>query len=66
LSNDKSSSVDQHTVLPEPVIPDLAKHLERIKALHHIFTEWGMAVRVPGKERLRRPAIRSPADTIGK
>ena len=32
---------DRVTVLPETVIPDLTKHLERIRALHHIFTERG-------------------------
>jgi len=32
---------DRITVLPETVIPDLTKHLERMKALHRIFTERG-------------------------
>ena len=32
---------DRITVLPEAVIPDLKKHLEKTKALHEVFTERG-------------------------
>jgi integron integrase len=32
---------DRITVLPETVIPDLTKHLERTKALHQLFTARG-------------------------
>lgn len=32
---------DRITVLPESVIPDLTKHLERTKALHQVFTARG-------------------------
>ena len=32
---------DRITVLPESVIPDLKRHLEKIKALHEVFAERG-------------------------
>jgi site-specific recombinase XerD len=38
---DGKGSKDRITVLPESVIPDLKKHLEKTKALHQVFTARG-------------------------